>query len=236
MNGKLITFDLDNTLWDVDAVIVTAENAMRGWLRQHVPEVVTLYENQGIAEIRAKVVAEHPELRHNVSRLRVLIVQRSIETCGYSARDAERLARGAFDVFMEGRHQVLYFPGALETLERLASRYPLAALSNGNADIRRLGLDRFFRFSCSAADVGVGKPAPDMFLAALHRGGALPHDAVHIGDHLHDDIAGAQGVGMHTVWVNLKGIARPEGTAEPSATVHALPALPDVIGNLLDRA
>ena len=91
MNGKLITFDLDNTLWDVDAVIVTAENAMRGWLRQHVPEVVTLYENQGIAEIRAKVVAEHPELRHNVSRLRVLIVQRSIETCGYSARDAERL-------------------------------------------------------------------------------------------------------------------------------------------------
>lgn len=234
MNSKLITFDLDNTLWDVDAVITTAENAMRGWLRQHVPEVVALYENQGIADIRARIVAEHPELRHNVSRLRVLIVQRSIEACGYSAGESERLARDAFEVFMEGRHQVLYFPGALETLDHLASRYPLAALSNGNADIARLGLDRYFRFSCSAADVGVGKPAPDMFLAALHRVGALPHNAVHIGDHLQDDIAGAQGVGMHTIWVNLGGIAKPEGTAEPSATVQSLPALPAAISTLVD--
>jgi putative hydrolase of the HAD superfamily len=232
MNGKLITFDLDNTLWDVDSVIITAENAMRGWLRQHVPEVVALYENQGIADIRTQVIAEHPELRHNVSRLRVLIVQRSIEACGFPAREAERLARGAFEVFMEGRHQVRYFPGALETLDRLASRYPLAALSNGNADIARLGLDRYFRFSCSAADVGAGKPAPDMFLAALHRADALPHDAVHIGDHLSDDIAGAQAVGMHTVWVNLNDTAKPADTAMPSATVQSLPDLPATIEKL----
>ena len=49
----------------------------------------------------------------------------------------------------------------------LARRHRLGALTNGNADIARLGLDRFFRFAFSAADVGAAKPAPEMFRAAL---------------------------------------------------------------------
>ncbi len=232
MTRKLLTFDLDNTLWDVDSVIITAENTMRTWLREHVPEVVALYENKGIVEIRAQVVADHPDLKHNLSRLRTLIVQRSIEACGYSSTEAERLALGAFEVFMDGRHKVQYFDGALEVLDHLATRYTLAALSNGNADIARLGLDRYFSFSCSAAEVGRSKPAPDMFLAALQKSGIHASNAAHIGDHLQDDVAGAQAVGMHTVWVNLKAIERPADTAAPSAEIQRLRALPATLDKL----
>jgi len=229
---SLITFDLDNTLWDVDAVIVAAESAMRAWLAEHVPAVVALYNSSGLADIRAAVVAEHPGLRHDVSRLRLLITTRAMEACGYRPAEAAALARTAFDVFMEGRHRVAYFDDAIETLAQLSSRYTLAALSNGNADISRLGLDRYFTFACSAADVGRSKPAPEMFLAALARAGAPPHGAVHIGDHLEDDIAGAQAVGMHAIWVDLKRSGLPEGVTSPTAVVNALRELPSVIASL----
>jgi len=236
MNGRLLTFDLDNTLWDVNAVIVAAENAMRSWLEIHVPEVVDFYQSRGVAEIRARVIAEHPELRHNLSRLRTLVVQQSIEACGYDAAQAAIHAQGAFTVFMEGRHRVQYFDGALETLDQLARRYTLVALSNGNADIARLGLDRYFSFSCSAADVGASKPAPDMFLAALNRAGVKAGNAAHIGDHLLDDIAGARGVGMHAVWCNFSGTERPTDSVTPSATVTSLAALPDVVEDLFSAS
>jgi len=226
---SLITFDLDNTLWDVDSVIVAAEQSMRAWLREHVPEVVDLYNSSGLTEIRSQVLLSHPELKHNLSALRVLITQKAIESCGYGNASAERLARKAFDVFMDGRHQVNYFEDALNTLATLSSHYMLAALSNGNADITRLGLDRYFSFAYSAADVGRGKPHPDMFLAALERAGTRPGGAVHIGDHLDDDIAGAHGVGMHTIWVDLTRKGLPEGAIRPTRIVHALREIPAAI-------
>jgi putative hydrolase of the HAD superfamily len=232
MQRRLITFDLDNTLWDVNTVILTAEKAMRGWLQEHVPEVVAFYQTEGVADIRAQVLADHPQLKHDLSRLRTLVVQRSIEACGYGSAEAATLAEGAFTVFMEGRHRVQYFEGALETLERLTRRYTLAALSNGNADIARLGLDRYFAFSCSAADVGESKPAPGMFLAAIRRVGVKPEDAAHIGDHLHDDIAGALGVGMHAVWCNFSGVKAPDDSARPSAVVTSLSDVPAVVDQL----
>jgi putative hydrolase of the HAD superfamily len=194
--------------------------------------VVDLYNSTGLAEIRAQVLAHHPEARHNPSALRVLITQRAIEVCGYEQAEAERLARAAFDVFMEGRHQVVYFDDALSTLATLSTRYTLAALSNGNASISRLGLDRYFSFAYSAAEIGKGKPHPDMFLAALQRAGTLPHGAVHIGDHLDDDIAGAQAVGMHTIWVDLDRKGLPEGAIRPSLVVNALKDLPEAIASI----
>ena len=228
----LITFDLDNTLWDVDSVIVAAEQSMRAWLRQHVPEVVALYNSTGLADIRTQVLANHPELKHNPSALRVLITQQAIEACGYESANAERLSRKAFDVFMDGRHQVSYFDDALSTLATLSSRYTLAALSNGNANINRLGLYRFFSFAYSAADVGKGKPHPDMFLAALDRVGSRPDSAVHIGDHLDDDIAGAQNVGMHTIWVDLSRKGLPEGAIRPTRIVNVLKEIPAAIASI----
>ncbi len=226
---SLITFDLDNTLWDVDSVIVAAEQSMRAWLREHVPKVVDLYNSTGLTEIRAQVLTNNPELKYNLSALRVLITQRAIESCGYDSASAERLSRKAFDVFMDGRHRVNYFDDALTTLATLSSSYTLAALSNGNADITRLGLDRFFSFAYSAADVGRGKPHPDMFLAALERAGAKPDGAIHIGDHLDDDIAGAQSVGMHTIWVDLSRKGLPEGAIRPTRIVNLLRELPQAI-------
>ncbi len=226
---KLITFDLDNTLWNVESVVINAEKRMRHWLDGRVPGFDVRFPPSVMAELRNAVIEEQPELRHDLSRMREEILYRAIVASAFSRHDARTLARQAFEIFLDARHEVEYFDGALETLERLSRDYVLAALTNGNADFRRLDLGRFFDFGYSSASVGASKPAPDIFHAALEHAQTHPAEAVHVGDHLLDDIEGAAGVGMHTVWVNLKGIEPPEDAATPTHTVHDLADIPETV-------
>jgi putative hydrolase of the HAD superfamily len=223
---KLVTFDLDNTLWDVDSVVRRAEQRMRAWIAERIPDFSERFPAEAMAQLRGRVLAAVPALRHDLSKLREAVLFEAISQCGPDVRAARALAAGAFQVFYEARHDVVYFPGALETLELLASRYRLAALTNGNADVGRLALDRFFAFGLNAAAVGVGKPAPDMFQAALRTAGVDPEESIHVGDHLIDDVQGASGVGMHTIWVNLREHALPEEATRPTRTVRTLPEVP----------
>lgn len=108
----------------------------------------------------------------------------------------------------------------------------LGALSNGNADIRRVGLGDYFDFALNADALGVGKPDAAAFAAALGRAGVLPVEAVHVGDNPQDDIAGALNAGMHAVWFNPTGQEWQDGVA-PTAQVRCLSALPAVVAGLL---
>jgi len=223
---KLITFDLDNTLWNVEVVIKRAEARLREWIHERVPDYGTRIPPEAVLDLRTAVLADHPELRHDLSRLREEILFRAISHCGYKAREARSLARDAFGIFLDARHEVEFFEGALETLELLSRDYVMAALTNGNADFARLKLDRYFAFGYSAASVGAAKPAPEMFHAALRRAGLTPGQAIHVGDHLHDDIQGASQVGMHTIWVNLDRHHLPDDAATPSHIVHLIEDVP----------
>lgn len=219
---KVITFDLDNTLWDVDRVIVNAERKMRAWLESRVPEYNTLFQAETLMELRNQIVAANPELRHDLSKLREELLYQAILRCGYASAQSRRYAADAFALFFEARHEVEFFDGALDILATLRQRYTLGALTNGNADFTKLELDEYFSFGFSSASVGAAKPAPQMFQAALKHAKAAPAESVHVGDHLVDDVQGAANVGMHTVWVNLDETAHPEDSTPPSETVNEL--------------
>jgi FMN phosphatase YigB (HAD superfamily) len=93
----------------------------------------------------------------------------------------------------------------LPALARLAARYPLVSLSNGNADLERIGLKHFFRDSISARECGVAKPAARIFHAACERLGLPPHAVLHVGDDPELDVAGAGAAGLRSVWLNRNG-------------------------------
>jgi len=225
---RLVTFDLDDTLWSVEEVIGRAETAMRAWLRPRVPEYDRLTSAEHGA-IRDAVIDGNPGIVHDISLLRERILAKSIEHCGYGCDEAGRLAAGAFEEFLDWRHRIEFFAGALDVLAELAPKFTLASLTNGNADFERLGLDRFFSFGYCAADVGARKPHTAMFERALARANVAPHEAVHVGDHVVDDVQGASAAGMATVWVNLAGSAEDPGA---TATVTRLDELPEVISGL----
>ncbi|MYA17369.1 MAG: HAD family hydrolase [Gammaproteobacteria bacterium] len=225
---RLVTFDLDNTLWSVDVVIGRAEARMRDWIRPRVAEYDALAREYHAA-IRDSVIAANPGIVHDISLLRERVLLATFELCGYARATAAALAAGAFAEFLEWRHRIEYYDGALDVLEALAGRYTLASLTNGNADFARLGLDRYFAFGYCAADVGLSKPHTAMFERAMAHAGVTPAEAVHVGDHAVDDVQGATDAGMATVWVNLDASAQDPGA---SATVTSLHEVPRAIANI----
>ncbi|MFZ8889011.1 MAG: HAD family hydrolase [Pseudomonadales bacterium] len=223
---RLLCFDLDDTLWPVRPVIIRAEHRLRNHLDAVAPQVHQRLGPEDFAAFREARLGADPTLRHRLSALRRLVLEDALRASGYE--EAETLAAEAFEVFFDARNDVAYFEGTLEALEALSRRYTLAALSNGNADIRRLGLERIFAFHFNAEGVGAPKPQPAMFEAALQRAGLGPEQAVHIGDHAVDDVQGAAAVGMKTVWVNESGAPWPGPGPAPDWVVPNIPALLEI--------
>ena len=228
MTIEVITFDLDNTLWDVEPALVRAEEAQRQWLLEHRPGCMEDIGHEELWQLKQAPWKAHPEYAHHVSEMRRLLLRELQLRAGYSEDEARAGAQSAFAVFLAQRQQVQLYAQALEVLQSLAGRYRLGALTNGNADVYRTDAGEYFDFAFLAEEVGASKPAPDMFHAALERTGAAPETVVHVGDHPAHDVAGAQAVGMRTVWVNAAG-APWEGDREPDATIRGLGELPAVI-------
>ena len=226
---RLVTFDLDNTLWETDNTIRRAESDMRDAFNRRVPDFSERFDFHGTQALREQVIADTPEIAHDVSNLRMEVLFRAAKECGCAEDDARAYAEEAFEVFLHARHRVSYLDGALDLLEALKPRYTLVSLTNGNADFLRLGLDRYFSFGFTAADVGAMKPHRAMFDAALERTGVAADDAVHIGDQPIDDVQGAKNVGMHTIWFNPDGA---RDTVGASAQVSRLQEVPQAIARL----
>jgi putative hydrolase of the HAD superfamily len=224
---KLITFDLDDTLWDTAPVLVGAEAALRDWLTEHAP-LLGPVPVEHLWEIRTRLVEAEPSYKHRISALRRQVLYHALEDAGYDAEQAHDLAEQSFQVFLHGRHQVQIFPDVQPTLEILAKTFTLGVITNGNADIRRLGLADYFAFALCAEDLGIGKPDPAPFLEALRRANVDASVAVHIGDHPSDDIAGAQRAGMRAIWYNPQGKVW-EADGLPNAEIHNLSQLPEVL-------
>ena len=93
----------------------------------------------------------------------------------------------------------------LPALDFLAARFPLVAVSNGNADLARVGLGQYFSNSVSAHEFGIAKPDPRIFHAAAAAAGVAAHEVLHVGDDATLDVLGAAASGMQTVWVNREG-------------------------------
>ena len=227
MSIRLITFDLDDTLWDVRPVLHSAELTLREWLARHTPDLND-FSVEALGAIRRTLLDAQPELRHRISELRRRILCHALEEAGYPRDEACELAEQAFQVFLEARHAVQLFPEVHPTLEILADRFTLGVLTNGNADVRRLGLADYFRFALCAEELGVGKPDPTPFREALKRAGVEASAAVHIGDHPSDDIAGARRAGMRAIWFNPTG-GPWQDDGHPDAIIGNLAELPAVL-------
>ena len=227
MSIRLITFDLDDTLWDVAPVMHGAEAALRDWLAAEAPRLGPA-PIEHLWAIRARLLAAEPMLRHRLSELRRRILFHALEEAGYPHSEAQVLAEQGFQVFLEARHRVEFFPDVHRILEHLAERYILGVITNGNAEVARLGLADYFRFAISAEQMGIGKPDPKPFHSALQRAGVEAPQAAHIGDHPGDDIAGAKAAGLRAIWFNPQGKDW-QGEAAPDAQIRRLAELPALL-------
>ena len=199
---KLITFDLDNTLWEIDPVIAQANQAMRHWIEQQVPAALESLEKQPFKVLRQQVVDAFPQIAHKPTPLRKKMLYQVFRDTALEHDQALQLAEQAFEVFYHHRNQVNLLAEAENLLQQLSQRYRLIALTNGNADLQRIGISQYFSAHFNADRVARPKPFPDMFQAALEQANVQPQEAVHIGDHPQEDVEAAAALGFHTIWFN----------------------------------
>jgi 2-haloalkanoic acid dehalogenase type II len=228
---RVITFDLDNTLWDVEPSLIRAEALQQEWLLMHRPRAVTVFDSEALWNFKKSVWKRHSHLAHHVSQMRTQMLYELQVAAGYPEDEARSGAQLAFDIFLMERHEVELYEDALTVLAQLARSYTLGALTNGNADIYKTDAAEFFDFAFLAEDIGTSKPHPDMFHAALQQAGVDASQVVHVGDDPEHDVRGARDAGMHTVWINTKG-KEWSGGENADQEITSLEQLPAAIRSL----
>jgi putative hydrolase of the HAD superfamily len=116
----------------------------------------------------------------------------------------EQLADGYIQHLTSFSH---VFPHTHDTLNYLQSKYRLHILTNGFKEIQYKKLsgarmDQFFTCIINAEEVGVKKPHPEIFFAALEKAGVQPQCALMIGDDLEADVLGALNAGILAIHFN----------------------------------
>lgn len=221
---QAVSFDLDDTFWDVRPVLERAERAVNVFLQRRYPRMAERLTNPGMRARMDELALHRPELAHHNTELRLHALRRVARESDYP----EVAGDAAFAVFRQWRSRVTLYPEVLPTLRRLRTRRRLATLTNGNADLRRIGIAHLFERRLSAEDLGVAKPdqrAFDSLFAAL----ALPPAAVwHVGDHPECDVIGAREAGAKPVWYNPQ--ARPwRHPGPPPLQIRSLAELPALL-------
>jgi 2-haloalkanoic acid dehalogenase type II len=220
---RAVTLDLDDTLWPFAPIGARIEQKMHDWLEEHSPATARQFPVEAMRQLRGQVFADHPQLLHDLSALRRLTLEQALRESGADMA----LLDPAFEVFHAERNKVECYPDAIEALERIAARVPVAALTNGNADLARCGLDQHFVFQLGAREHGAAKPEASIFHAACTRLGLPPRQVLHVGDHALMDVAGAAGAGLRACWLNRENAAWPLQHPQPDLEFTTLTALAD---------
>ncbi|HSX58641.1 MAG TPA: HAD family hydrolase [Tahibacter sp.] len=201
MQIHAISLDLDDTLWPIAPIVQRAEQRLHDWLLTHCPTVAAAYPIALMRELRDRIALENPHLAHDFTAQRKLSLTTALTPHGFG----EDTVEAAFEAFYAARNEVDLYADARPALERLAARVPLIGLSNGNADLGRIGLRHLFVDCVTARDFGRAKPAPEIFHEACRRVGVEPPFVLHVGDDPLLDVHGARGAGLPSAWLNRDG-------------------------------
>ena len=214
----VLSFDLDDTLWAVEPVMIAAEGAMIAWLRERHPQVLGAHDARSLRAMRMRVFEEYPERAHDMTFLR----RRALENLFAAAGRPLKHADEAFEVFFAERNRVKLYDEVAASLERLSGRYRLYALSNGNADLGRCGIAHLFEGHITAISAGAAKPDPRIFARLRDAAQVEASRVLHIGDDPQADVIGAMQAGMQAAWLNRDAREWPAQLPAPPRTISTL--------------
>ncbi|MCK6265732.1 5-amino-6-(5-phospho-D-ribitylamino)uracil phosphatase YigB [Vibrio sp. ZSDE26] len=198
---KAMTFDLDDTLYDNRPVIQRVEQKITQWLHRHHP--VSATRNYGWwQQVKRDAAIADPMLKHDVTRWRFEQILQGFLQLGYSEEQASRTAQQTIEEVLVLRSQFDVPEESHRVLSLLSERYPLVAITNGNVDVGKIGLEQYFSLVLKAGPDGRAKPDADLYIKAASFLELAPQSILHVGDHLVTDVAGAKRSGFQACWYN----------------------------------
>lgn len=224
---KAITFDLWNTLledkhFNVPRLQATAEALYDHGTPRSPEEIKEAYRSAARAyrrewEVDQRHMTVDRRIRHMLQELNV---EPSVEFVG------EMISRYE-GCFLEDPPTLK--EGVEETLNALTDRYRLGIISDTGVTpgtvireyLNGRSLLHHFASTIFSDETGYCKPHSIQFEKALYELDSTPPEAIHVGDLIRTDVAGAQAIGMKAIWVQTEGKTAP-GHPKPDYTVTRL--------------
>nr|WP_279290249.1 HAD family hydrolase [Vibrio parahaemolyticus] len=215
---KAIFFDMDETLCGTSQADKAAGQKFAAWIQQTYPQVSDpqAFLQRYLQGVYKKLNAEFPQLvallpDENAFRcglIQTILAENGIHINAEQAQQAQHY----FDSARMGAFT--FFPGVKEMLTDLRKHYKLVVITNGpifsqHPKLKATQMDEWVDHIIVGGEEPEEKPAASIFQKALNLVDIKPEEALHIGDSLAADIAGANNMGILSVWVNATGASNP---------------------------
>ncbi len=228
MTIKALTFDLDDTLYDNRPVIENMEKVVLAWLKLCDPTTKGISATEWQI-VKRQALAQSPTLKHDVTQWRWHSLFLLFRQWGFSVALASDRANEGVALSLVERQKVCISPLTHEILSRLQLHFPLVAITNGNADVLKIGLESYFSAAFYAGKDGQAKPESDLFQLAEQYLNVPASSILHIGDHPISDVKGAHQMGFQSVWLNQTARLWAHSDFTPTYTITALADLPRLL-------
>ena len=245
---KALFLDLDETLCDTQGATATAEAKLAKAVCDTLSQDI-----DGAAFARAYVAGIYRQWdRSEAERYLPIIEQRGEEafrlqlirdllhTQGLKSVD-NATAQQLQDQFDRDRMEAFqFFPGIREFLLEARRYFTLVVITNGPEysqlpKINAVNLPDFVDHIIVGGQEPEQKPAKSIFLKALKLAGCEAHEAIHVGDSLKADIAGAHNSGITSIWIQHQQPLDAELGIDPHHTVMHPSEIPELINRLHPR-
>lgn len=200
---KHLFFDLDRTLWDFESNSRAALYHLfyELQLEKYIPSFEVFLERY--KKINANYWEDYAHQKVSKEALRVGRFYDTLQEWNiHQTPFVQKLSEGYVAI---SPHQTNLFPGTIDTLTDLKDKgYPLHIITNGFKEVQfikleKSGLNHFFEDVLCSEEIGVNKPDPRVFQAALQRNKAKNSQSIMIGDDFKADVIGAEKAGMRGV-------------------------------------
>jgi len=201
---KAITFDLDDTFWDIGPVIINAEIKTREWIESSLDEEIAWGDYESFMLLREDLIKKNERLAYDLGALRRESIKHHVRHAFSNEKQLDDFVESAFEIFFDLRQQVTLYPHVKDFLNAASAKLPLGILTNGNADVKKIGIDKFFKCHFTSLDVKSNKPSSKHFKKAVEFFNVLPEEILHVGDDKIADISGCIRAGLNPLWFNNK--------------------------------
>lgn len=194
---KLLSFDLDNTLYDNTDVIRIAEKKSREYIQSEFLASSLTCDFVNFDKIKNELIANgigNSNNKYQFENLSLLRYQTNLNFC-LNLPNPELVAEKALNIFLDFRSKIQVSGVMLSMLEKLAKQYRIVSVTNGNCDPMKTELASFIERNYSPGDGLRAKPHPEMLFRLLIDYKLDNQQILHIGDRLDADQLAADQAG-----------------------------------------
>lgn len=242
---KALFFDMDETLCDTQKANATATGLLAWEVKARHGEAV---DGQAFAEAYVKgiyrvwderqqarylpIIEQQSEAAFRVQLIRDLLQEQGVTEV--DQRDAihlqDKFDRDRLDAFD-------FYPGIVEFLAEARELFTLVVITNGPEfsqvpKVEKLKLASHVDYIIIGGQEPEQKPARSIFEKALKLAGCKASEAIHVGDSLAADIAGAHSTQITSVWIQHQQPLDAELGMEPHHTLMHPSEIPALIRSL----